>query len=185
MENIGLALIEMLILSSLAIVIACFLAGIGGIVRYTTRTVGKGVSVFWLIRLGIFTGIPFGIIGISSGYMTGLSRVGAISALVPAGLTLVGAVAAYLFGKGGKPAILASFAVINFSIMTVVGSLIGGRERVETEQAETSLDHRINQIKEEAILQNYRKSLGLLPLDKAEKPKVEGSDDKDVIKTAP
>jgi len=169
MENIGLALIEVLILVCLSIVVACLFAAMGGLIRYTTRSAGNNVSVLWLIKLGIFTGIPFSIIGVSSGYMTGLSRVGAISALVPAGLTLVGAVAAYLFGRGGKSAVLAAFAVINFSVMTMVGTLIGGRERVQTERAENSLESKIDRIKEEAVLQSYRRSLGLGPMGNSER----------------
>jgi hypothetical protein len=99
---VGLSLLETLVLVSLAVVVACFLAAIGGLIRYMTRPPGSMVSVAWLMKLGIFTGIPFSIIGMVSGYLTGLSRVGAVSALVPAGLTLVGGVAVYLFGRGGQ-----------------------------------------------------------------------------------
>jgi hypothetical protein len=156
--NIGLGLLEALILVSLAIVMTCFFAGIGGLIRYTTRPAGSMVSVYWLVRLGIFTGVPFSIIGICSGYLTGLSRVGAISALVPAGLTLVGGVAVYLFSKGGKAAVLAAFAVVDFSVLMVIGALIGGRER---EQAESSLDRKLDELKIEFVLQQYRHSLGM------------------------
>jgi hypothetical protein len=161
MENIGLSLVETLILVSLATVVSCFFAAVGGLVRYATRASGSMVSVHWLIRLGIFTGIPFGIIGLTSGYLTGLSRVGAVSALVPAGLTLVGGVGAFLFGKGGRTAVVAAFAIINFASMTMIGTLIGGRERVETEQAESSLQYKLDKVKEEFLIQRYRRSLGL------------------------
>jgi hypothetical protein len=163
MQNIGLGLLETLVLIGLSTVIACFFAAIGGLIRYTTRPAGSTVSVYWLVKLGIFAGIPFSIIGATSGYLAGLSRVGAISALVPAGLTLVGGVAVYLFGKGGKSAVLAGFAVINLSVMMMVGALIGGRERVQTEEAHNSLDFKMRQIKEEFVLQRFRRGLGLEP----------------------
>lgn len=162
-NNITLGLLETWILISVAIVFACFFAGIGGLIRYTTRSPGSMVSVSWLIRVGIFTGIPFSIIGMTSGYLTGLSRVGAISALVPAGLTLVGGVAVYLFGKGGKPALLAAFAVVDFSVLMMVGTLIGGRERVATEQAENSYERKLKEIQLEFALHRARQSLGLPP----------------------
>jgi len=126
MINIGLSILEAFVLASVSIVVACFVSAMGGIIRYTTRPPGSKISVFWLMRLGIFAGVPFSIIGMTSGYMTGMSRVGAISALVPAGLTLMGGVAAFLLGKGGRSAVLAAFAVINFAIMTLIGALIGG-----------------------------------------------------------
>ena len=100
MNNIAPSLLETLDLVSLAIVVACFVAAVGGLIRYTTRLPGNTVKVYWLMKLGIFVGVPFGIVGMVSGYMTGSSRVGAISNLVPAALTLIGAVAALPFHEG-------------------------------------------------------------------------------------
>jgi hypothetical protein len=101
--------------------------------------------------------------GMTSGYLTGLSRVGAVSTLVPAGLTLLGGIAAYLFGKGPRSGLLATFAVINFSTMSMVGGLIGGRERVETELFENSLDAQLDKVRTEFLVERYRHSLGLPP----------------------
>jgi hypothetical protein len=161
MRNMALSLLEVVVLAGLAIVIACFVAGIGGMIRYTTRPPGTRISVYWLMRLGMFAGIPFGIIGMTSGYMTGISRVGAVSAMVPAGLTLVGGVGVYLFGKGGKAAVLAAFAVINFAIMTLTGALIGGYERLESEQVQHSFESAKEEVNKEFLLRQYRHSLGL------------------------
>jgi apolipoprotein N-acyltransferase len=161
MQNVGLSLIDTLILVCLSIVAACFFAALGGLIRHVTRNPSGVASVVWLMRLGIFVGIPFSIIGMTSGYLTGLSRVGAISGLVPASLALLGGVAAYLFGKGGKSAVMAAFAVVNFSVMTLLGGLIGGRERVETEQAQQSLDYKMDQIKQEFVIKQFRHGLGL------------------------
>jgi predicted tellurium resistance membrane protein TerC len=109
------------------------------------------------MKLGIFVGVPFGIVGMVSGYMTGSSRVGAISNLVPAALTLIGAVAAYLFTKGGKSAIMSAFAVVNFSILM----LIGGYERLQNERIESSLEYQENELYKELLLQHERHALGL------------------------
>jgi hypothetical protein len=158
MVKIGHDLIEALFLLSLATVLACLFAAIGGLIRYTTRPPGSTVSVLWLMRMGIFAGVPFSIIGMTSGYLTGLSRVGAISALVPAALTLVGGVAVYLFGKGGKPALLAAFAVVDFSVLMLVGALIGARER---EDPEDVLNYKILKLKQEFVIHQYRQGFDL------------------------
>ena len=161
MNNIAPSLLETLDLVSLAIVVACFVAAVGGLIRYTTRLPGNTVKVYWLMKLGIFVGVPFGIVGIVSGYMTGSSRVGAISNLVPAALTLIGAVAAYLFTKGGKSAIMSAFAVVNFSILMLIGVLIGGYERLQNERIESSLEEQENELYKELLLQHERHGLGL------------------------
>jgi O-antigen/teichoic acid export membrane protein len=169
MDVIAPSLIETLILVSLAIVIACVVAALGGFVRYTTRLPGNTIAVFWLMRMGIFVGIPFSIIGMISGYMTGSSRVGAISAIVSASLTFIGGVAAYLFTKGGKAAVMASFAVLNFAILMLIGVLIGAHERVRTEEITNSLDYQKKEIDKEFLLRRYRRGLGMDDAPKKEK----------------
>jgi hypothetical protein len=161
MHNIGFSLLEVVVLTGLSIVVASLITAVGGLIRYTTRPSGSAVSVVWLMKLGLFAGIPFSIIGMTSGYMTGLSRVGAVGAMVPAGLSLIGGVGVYLFGKGGKAAVLAAFAIVNFSLMTLTGALIGGFERTDTEQAQKSLDAGKEEINREFLLRQYRRSLGL------------------------
>jgi hypothetical protein len=162
MRNVGLSLLETIVLINVSLVVATLVAAIGALIRYTTRAPGGKVGVLWIGKLGIFAGVPFSIIGMTSGYLTGLSRVSAISTLVPAGLTLIGGVAVYLFGKGGKTAVLAAFAVVNFSVMILIGALIGGRERVLTEQYQNSIEFKEQEISKEFILKEYRRGLGLV-----------------------
>ena len=169
MDVIAPSLIETMILVSLAMVIACFIAALGGFVRYTTRLPGNTIAVFWLMRMGMFVGVPFSIVGMISGYMTGSSRVGAISAIVSASLTFIGGVAAYLFTKGGKSAVMASFAVLNFAILMLVGVLIGARERVRTEQIQSSYEYQEAEINKEFRLRQYRRGLGMDDAPKKEK----------------
>lgn len=173
MQVIGPSLIETMIVVSLAIVIASFIAALGGFIRYATRAPGSTISVLWLMRLGLFVGVPFSIVGMINGYMTGSSRVSAISNLVPAALTLVGGIAVYVFTKGGKPSVMAAFAVINFSILTLVGTLIGGYERLQTEQVQNSLAYQQNEIDKEFLIRRYRRGLGLEEVPQAKKAKEE------------
>lgn len=169
MNGLDRVILESVFLISLSIVVACLFAAIGGIIRYTTRPPGGRISVFWLIRMGIFAGVPFSIVGMTCGYMTGLSRVGAISALVPAALTLVGAVGVYLLGRGGKSAVIAAFAVVDFSVLMLLGALIGAQER----GAADSLENQETLIEKEFELNQFRHSLGLPPA----KPSKDKSDE--------
>jgi hypothetical protein len=173
MGVIGTSLLDTLIIVSIAIVVACFVAALGGFVRYATRLPGNTTAVYWLMKLGMFVGVPFGIVGMISGYLTGSSRVSAISAIVPAALTLVGGVAVYLFTKGGKSAVMAAFAVVNFSVMILIGVSIGARHRVQAEDYEKSYDYRVRDLETEFRLQQYRHGLGL---DTAPKTKKEQDD---------
>jgi hypothetical protein len=170
MQIIGPSLLQTLILVSLAVVTACFIAAVGGFIRYTTRAPGASVRVYWLTRMGIFVGVPFSIVGIVSGYMTGSARVSAISNLVPAAITLIGAVVAYLFTKGGKSAVMSAFAVINFSILILVGVLIGGYERQQSEQIENSLEYKENELLKEFTLERQRRALQMEILQPKKQP---------------
>jgi hypothetical protein len=159
--NIGLSLVEVLTLVGLSIGVAFFFAAIIGVTRFLTRDSKSEYSASWLMQQALYGGIPFGIVGMASGYLTASSRVGAMSALVPAGLTLVGGVAVYLLGKGGKEAIFAAFAVIDFSVMMVLGAEIGMRERLQSDQALSSLQIQQDQIKQIFVLKQTCDSLKL------------------------
>ena len=121
----GLAVLEVSLLCGLSIIVVLFFAVLAGLFRWIARR----KHALWLMQQGIFAGLPFAIIGMTAGYMTASSRIGAIGALVPAALTLVGGVGVFLLTKGGKGAVFSAFAVINFAAMMLLGAEIGGRER--------------------------------------------------------
>jgi hypothetical protein len=161
LTNFGLSIVEVFALVGLSIGVVFFFAAIVGIASILTRHGKKQYGALWLMQQAIYGGIPFGIVGIASGYLTASSRVGAVSALVPAGLTLVGGVAVYLLSKGGKEAIFAAFAVIDFSVMMVLGAEIGMRERLQSDQALSSLQIQQDQIKQIFVLKQTCDSLKL------------------------
>jgi hypothetical protein len=159
--NVGLALLEVSALLALSIVVAVFFAGLAGLARWAARPSKNKFNALWLMRQGIFGGGPFGIVGVTAGYMTASSRIGVIGALLPAALTLVGGIAVYLTAKGGKAAVFSAFAVINFSVMMLLGAEIGGRERLQSIQLQNTLEYQRSQIKQQFLTQRFCLSLGL------------------------
>lgn len=118
-------------------------------------------SSAYLTQTAYFVGIPFAIVGISTGYMSGLSREPAVAALVPAMLTLVGSVGAYLMTKGKRSSIMATLIMVNFSVSVLVGISLGASYREEAFRSQNSVEARISALREEFLLQQYRKGLGL------------------------
>ena len=121
------------------------------------------------VRLAWLSGVPFAIVGIAAGYMTGLSRESAVGALIPAALTIIGGLGIYLYGKSKRAAILATFTILNFTILLLIGILFGAGQRSESERIRESVDYQKKLIESEFILKQYKKGLGLekcLPVQK-------------------
>ena len=67
----------------------------------------------------------------------------------------------YLLVKGGRAAVFSVFAVIDFSVMMLLGAEIGGRERLQSIQIQNALAYQRNQIKQQFLTQRFCVSLGL------------------------
>lgn len=106
---------------------------------------------------------PFSTIGIISGFLTGLSRNAAVTALIPAVLTFVGAVVAFQVVKSKSATVTASLATIFFSFFLLFGSLLGAAEREVYEARKGSLDQQLREVEIEFEVERYRKGLGLPP----------------------
>jgi hypothetical protein len=116
------------------------------------------------IDLGwLWVGLPFSIVGIIIGFITGLSREPAISALIPAVLTLIGGIVLYLINKDRNQAVIAGFSVIVLSFNLFVGSTLGSINRGYVNEQMESLEYLKKQADKEFLLQQYRKGYGLPP----------------------
>ena len=104
---------------------------------------------------------PFSTIGIISGVLTGLSRTPAVSALIPAVLTFVGAVVAFQIAKTKIDTIVAALATISFSIFLLIGTLLGSAEREIYDARKNSLEQQLRDVETEFAVEQYRKGLGL------------------------
>ena len=111
----------------------------------------------------LWAGLPLGVAGMIAGFITGLSRAPAVSALVPAALTLTGGVALYLIRKDRSQAVAVGLAIIAFSLNLLVGTNLGSVSRERVSAQKTSLEYLRRQADDEFLLLRHRKGLGLQP----------------------
>jgi hypothetical protein len=118
--------------------------------------------------------MPFAVVGVMAGFLTGISRSPAVSATVPALLTLFGGLVAYLMTKGRASALLAGTAIVAFSISVLYGTIAGSHVRGAAVAETSSIRSQQRQADRELAIEIYRRSLGLPPL--AEKSKAPAKD---------
>jgi hypothetical protein len=126
---------------------------------------------FGRIYLNLVGALALSFSGMTVGFLTGVSRAPAVTALIPGVLTFVGAFGLYLVGVKGKRATPVAVVVILFSVFVVFGSLFGASYRYEFEltqlraAAAREQEDAIANIEREAFLDlirlNIRKSLSL------------------------
>jgi hypothetical protein len=123
--------------------------------------------------------LALGLLGITAGVLTGLSRDSAIGAVMPAVLSLVGGLALYLLGLKHGDAKLVGSCVVALSLSLLVGTLWGALLRSEAEREDaawadarerqkTSLQRRKLDAIEELELREFRASLGLPSVPEAQ-----------------
>ncbi|MBI1170675.1 hypothetical protein GC209_04675 [bacterium] len=111
----------------------------------------------------------FGTLALVTGMLTGASRTAAVGDVLPAGLGFIGAVALYVFTKPKRDLSVAAVAVVSFSILLFLGTVMGSYERARAVTFEESQkydrDRLIYQANIEAVVNGYRKHRGLPPID--------------------
>jgi hypothetical protein len=117
-----------------------------------------------ILYKALLAGIPFGFVGIVSGFMTGSSRSDSVSALTPAILTFVGLFAVYFIGKNWLKNIVASFSVFIFSANLLVGIFLGTSSRERYAESISSVQRQKQLAEEEFAIRRYRVNLGLPPV---------------------
>ena len=109
----------------------------------------------------LWSGLPFGAVGICTGFIAGDSHSPVVGALIPAALTLVGTVTLYVIGKERDQIIMAGFCIIVFIFNLLVGTGIGAKSREEIENGKEDLEYLKKGIDKEFQLQQYRRAYGL------------------------
>ncbi|WP_299618153.1 hypothetical protein [uncultured Tateyamaria sp.] len=111
----------------------------------------------------------FGTLALVTGMITGASRNAAVGDVIPAALGLIGAVALYVVTKSPREVPLAATAVASFSILLLFGTVLGSYERVRSVAYQESLRYDFPRLKSQAdiefVINGYRRSRGLEPLD--------------------
>jgi hypothetical protein len=110
---------------------------------------------------GLWASLPLGISGIIVGYLTGLSRTPAVSAVIPAVLSLIGAIGILAIGSEKLNIWRVGFAVSIFSLNLYLGTSLGSTVRDNLEAEEFSVNYHIERALNERLIRNARKSLGL------------------------
>jgi hypothetical protein len=119
--------------------------------------------------------LSLGLLGITAGVLTGLSRDSAIGAVMPAVLSLVGGLALYILGLKHGDAKLVGSCVLSLSLALLAGTFWGSLLRSEAEREdiawqdarkreEDSLARRKLQALDEVELAEFRSALGLAPI---------------------
>lgn len=105
----------------------------------------------------LLAGVPFALLGMMIGYLTGISRESVVGATIPAVLTLIGTIAAFIAANGGRRAALATVSIVHLSFALIVGVGYGSKARVDYTQSTQSLQTRIQQINDEIDAERYRR----------------------------
>ena len=77
-------------------------------------------------------------LGLTTGYLTGLSRAAAVGTVLPAVLSLLGAIAVILVSQSAAKARLVSLLILVFSVGLLLGTTWGSSARDQAEEAVTS-----------------------------------------------
>jgi len=158
---ISIVSIDTMLLIFIAIIISGIVSSVLAMFLMVTKPNSRVGVRLSLIRISWFSGLPFAIVGIVAGYMTGLSRQAAVGALVPAALTLIGGVGVYLYGKSRKSALISTFTILNFTILLLFGVMLGAHERQMSEEQMKSIEYKKRMIEEEFLIERYKKGLGI------------------------
>jgi predicted neutral ceramidase superfamily lipid hydrolase len=116
--------------------------------------------------------LAFSVLGIVTGYLTGFSREPAISAVLPAVLSLMGGLMIFLVGRNQESRGIVSISMFVFSFMLLMGAGWGAVMRDVSEEYKKSEIYLKQQAFIESEVNEFRKNLGLGPLEtKSEKLK--------------
>jgi hypothetical protein len=81
------------------------------------------------VRYACMLSVPFTVMGVSIGLVSGLSRNSVVGSVVPSVLTLMAAASTYFYARGKKEALIALVAMISISLALVVGMCMGSALR--------------------------------------------------------
>jgi hypothetical protein len=116
---------------STAAIVSAVISVLLSLIAFRIRAVPRGS--FWILLLAVFA---FSMLGFVTGELLGDSRDSAVGSVVPAVLTLLGGVVAYIISsKGVRSQTAVSASLICFVFCFLTGSLFGIRLRVEYEES--------------------------------------------------
>lgn len=158
-ESIERAFITAGIAAAFSVIVCVF-------VFTVAKVSGREAKQLPLICLVAFV---FGVLALVTGIITGASRSVTVGQVLPAALGLIGAIALYVITKSHSEAPIAASAVTAFSLLLLVGTVLGSYERVRYAAYEDAQRLQPSRLKTEADIEfainGYRRSRGLGPID--------------------
>lgn len=133
-----------------------------------------------LFRTRLIVAFAFTLLGMVAGYMSGLSRQPAVTAVVPAALSLIAGLSIYIVGAKRADQVLIALCVIGLCTNLLLGIVWGARARVASEDHYASAPRKLWEADVEAYVIQHRRKLGLQDYPPApSKPKTDDKDEKD------
>ena len=106
----------------------------------------------------------FSMLGLVTGYLTGFSRTAAVGAVLPAVLSLLGGVTAFILGRSQESRLLVGSMMFVFSLTLVMGSAWGSIMRDYADRVDQSEQVLMHRAYIESEVNAFRNELGLPPL---------------------
>ncbi|HEU5323021.1 MAG TPA: hypothetical protein VFX28_19605 [Methylomirabilota bacterium] len=106
----------------------------------------------------------FAMLGLVTGYLTGLSRQPVVGAVLPAVLSLLGGVTAFVVGRSRESRAMVGAMLFTFALTLLVGTSWGAVMRDHGERHAQSVQALERQAYIESEVNAFRQALGLPPL---------------------
>ena len=136
------------------------------VLKATKAITGKEISNAFSLCLVAFV---FGTLALVTGMITGASRSAAVGQILPAALGLIGAVALHVITKAEAEISVTATAVTAFSLLLLLGTVLGSYERVRAAAYQESQRYDLQRLKTqtdiEFVINGYRRSRGLEPVE--------------------
>jgi hypothetical protein len=127
---------------------------LGCVAMFYAADRGEAARLFWrTARYYFFFGVPISLLAFVTGYLTGMSRTGAVGNVLPAVLAFIGGMNIYVFGTENKHKMIIGYCVSLFIVILFYGVHRGsvlreygreGRLLVLSEQERRIRNYRMN-----------------------------------------
>lgn len=120
------------------------------------KYVPETISI-WMDEL-LAIGVPFTILGVVIGYLTGVSQTPVVGSVLPAVLTLVAGISVFMASDGGRKGAIASSAMIYLSFALVAGVSHGSTLRITALAAMNSFEAKMQAVSDDVTLRAFKAS---------------------------
>ena len=124
-------------------------------------------------------------LGLATGYLTGFSRAPAVGAVLPAVLSLMAGLGAFIIGKHSEGRVIVSLCILTFSLSLVLATGWGAAMRQTAEDSTSGLGVQERQALDEVELRDFREALGLPPESRMKQTGSQGNNSTQKVEALP